>query len=369
MSTDTGSKNKLTPPNPMGGPWGIKITGVGAAMPDKVLTNEDLTAWMDTSDEWIRERTGIGERRIGGSTSGLSTEAARLAMAEAGVEPADIDQIVLATTSPDHVCPGTAPAVARELGINCGAFDVQAACSGWVYGLVVANGFVLQGMERILVIGAETLDRITDYHDRGTGILFGNGAGAAVVERDPSGNGQLLSWDLGSNGNYVHILYADHGDVLKMDGKEVFRQAVTVMERSAKASMEKAGVTADDIDLVVPPSGQRPDRRGGVEAARVLDGQDGHGAGAHRQHLGCVDPADPRRRPEGRPDLGRRHGVVPRFRGRDDVGQRRRALGRLTGRAEQAWPNPVPRYRTGEWEPAPVPGRTERRAGDEGAQA
>ncbi len=236
----------------MGGPWGLKITGVGATLPEKVLTNEDLTAWMDTTDEWIRERTGIAERRIGGSTSGLSTEAAQLALADAGVHPTEIDQVILATTSPDHVCPGTAPAVARELGILAGAFDVQAACSGWVYGLIVANGMLMQGMDRILVIGAESLDRITDYHDRGTGILFGNGAGAAVVERDESGAGQLLSWDLGSNGNYVHILYADHGDVLKMDGKEVFRQAVTVMQRSATASMEKAGLTADDIDLVIP---------------------------------------------------------------------------------------------------------------------
>ncbi len=233
-------------------PWGFKITGVGAALPEKVLTNDDLTAWMDTTDDWIRERTGIGERRIGGSTSGLATQAAERALSAAGVEPDSIDQIILATTSPDHICPGTAPAVARELGTNCGAFDLQAACSGWVYGLVVANGLLLQGMERILVIGAESLDRITDYHDRGTGILFGNGAGAAVVERDATGRGELLGWDLGSNGNYVHILYADHGDVLQMDGKEVFRQAVTVIQQSALATMEQAGVSASDIDLVIP---------------------------------------------------------------------------------------------------------------------
>jgi 3-oxoacyl-[acyl-carrier-protein] synthase-3 len=233
-------------------PWGFKLTGVGAALPEKVLTNDDLTAWMDTTDEWIRERTGIGERRIGGSTSGLATEAAQQALSAAGVEASSIDQIILATTSPDHICPGTAPAVARELGTDCGAFDLQAACSGWVYGLVVANGLLLQGMERILVIGSESLDRITDYHDRGTGILFGNGAGAAVVERDPSGQGQLLGWDLGSNGNYVHILYAEHGNVLKMDGREVFRQAVQVIQRSANATMEQAGVTASDIDLVIP---------------------------------------------------------------------------------------------------------------------
>ncbi|MEM9654460.1 MAG: beta-ketoacyl-ACP synthase III [Actinomycetota bacterium] len=243
-----------TAPRPMAGPWGLKIAGIGAVLPDKVLTNDDLSNMMDTTDEWIRERTGIGQRHVGGSTSGLSVEAARLAMEDAGVEVKDLDQIILATTSPDHICPGTAPAVARELGTLVGAFDLQAACSGWVYGLVVANGLLMQGMERILVIGAESLDRITDYHDRGTGILFGNGAGAAVVERSDigSGGGELLSWDMGSNGNYVHILYADHGDVLQMDGKEVFRQAVTVMQRSATASLERAGLTADDIDLVIP---------------------------------------------------------------------------------------------------------------------
>lgn len=236
----------------MNAPWGIKITGIGAALPDKVLTNNDLTAWMDTTDEWIRERTGIGERRIGGSTSGLATEAAQRALSDAGMAADDIDLLVLATTSPDHICPATAPAVARELGLNCGAFDVGAVCSGFVYALVVANGFLTQGMDRVLVIGAESLDRITDYHDRGTGILFGNGAGAAVVERDDTGKGQLLGWDLGSNGNYVHILYADHGDVLQMDGKEVFRQAVSVIQKTCKATMEQAGVTADDIDLVIP---------------------------------------------------------------------------------------------------------------------
>lgn len=236
----------------MTAPWGLKIAGIGSALPEKVLTNTDLTAWMDTTDDWIRERTGISERRIGGSTSGLATQAAQRALSDAGVEPDSIDLVILATTTPDHICPGTAPAVARELGLQCGAFDLQAACSGWVYGLVTANGLLLQGMDRILVIGAESLDRITDYHDRGTGILFGNGAGAAVVDRDDSGEGQLLGWDLGSNGNYVHILYADHGDTLNMDGKEVFRQAVSVIQKTCKATMEMAGVTADDIDLIVP---------------------------------------------------------------------------------------------------------------------
>ncbi len=232
--------------------WGFKLTGVGSALPEKVLSNQDLTAWMDTTDEWIRERTGISERRIGGSTSGLATQAAQRALDAAGVSPSSIDTVILATTSPDHICPGTAPAVARELGLECGAFDLQAACSGWVYGLVVANGLMLQGMNRVLVIGAESLDRITDYHDRGTGILFGNGAGAAVVERDDSGAGQLLGWDLGANGNWVHILYADHGDTLKMDGKEVYRQAVIAIQRTVQATLDRAGLTVADVDIVIP---------------------------------------------------------------------------------------------------------------------
>ncbi len=234
------------------GPWGFNIKGVGAALPDKVLTNQDLMSMMDTTDEWIRERTGISERRVGGSTSGLAIEAARLAMAEASVEAGDIEQIVLATTTPDYISPGTAPVVADALGMQCGAFDVQAVCSGWVYALVVANGLMLQGVDRLLVIGAEALDRITDYTDRGTGILFGNGAGAAVIERNPAGGGELLSWDLGSAGDYLHILYAEHGDVWQMDGKEVFRQAVTVIQHSAKTSLQRAGLTVDDIDLIVP---------------------------------------------------------------------------------------------------------------------
>jgi 3-oxoacyl-[acyl-carrier-protein] synthase-3 len=250
----SGTEPSTTPPPAVGvGPWGLKIAGVGTALPDKVLTNEEIATWMDTSDEWIRERTGIAERRLGGTTSGLALQAAQEALTEANVDAADIEQVILATTSPDYMLPGTAPAVANELGLQCGAFDLQAACSGWVYGLVMANGLIAQGMDNILVIGAETLDRMTDYNDRGTGILFGNGAGAAVVQRDTSGTGELLSWDLGSNGNYVHILYSEHGEkMMKMDGKEVFRQAVTVIQKSARITLERAGLTVDDIDLVIP---------------------------------------------------------------------------------------------------------------------
>jgi 3-oxoacyl-[acyl-carrier-protein] synthase-3 len=231
---------------------GFRFAGTGSALPPTIVTNDDLAEAIDTTDEWIRERTGISARHVGGSTSELSTQAASEAMERAGLGPGEIQQVILATTSPDYICPGTAPAVAHALGLDCGAFDVQAACSGWVYGLVLANGLLLQGVDNILVIGAESLDRITDYTARDTGILFGNGAGAAIVQRDPSGAGSILGWDLGANGEYVHILYAEHGDVLQMDGKEVFRQAVVAIQRTTKASLDMAGLTVDDIDLVIP---------------------------------------------------------------------------------------------------------------------
>lgn len=231
---------------------GFRFAGVGAALPEKVISNVDLTAAMDTTDEWIRERTGISARHVGSSTSELSIIAGREALERSGLQPADIGQVILATTSPDYICPGTAPAVAHSLGLDCGAFDLQAACSGWVYGLVVANGLMLQGLDNILVIGAESLDRITDYTARDTGILFGNGAGAAIVQQDPAGNGRILGWDLGANGAHVGILYSEHDGFLQMDGKEVFRQAVKVMQRSTNAALAMAGLTVDDIDLVIP---------------------------------------------------------------------------------------------------------------------
>lgn len=231
---------------------GFRFAGVGAALPEKVISNVDLTAAMDTTDEWIRERTGISARHVGSSTSELSIIAGREALERSGLQPADIGQVILATTSPDYICPGTAPAVAHSLGLDCGAFDLQAACSGWVYGLVVANGLMLQGLDNILVIGAESLDRITDYTARDTGILFGNGAGAAIVQQDPAGNGRILGWDLGANGAHVGILYSEHDGFLQMDGKEVFRQAVKVMQRSTNAALAMAGLTVEDIDLVIP---------------------------------------------------------------------------------------------------------------------
>ena len=231
---------------------GAVITGWGTALPDKVLTNDDLRAsGLETNHEWIVERTGIKERRIGGSTASLSVEAGRQAMEMAGLQPSQIDALVLATTTPDRTIPGTSSTVQYQLGLFCGAFDVNAACSGFAYALVVAHGLIAMGSERILVIGTDTLSRITDWDDRNTAVLFADGSGAVVLEA-VEGRGQLLGWDLDADGSAEEFLYADVGGYIKMDGKEVFRRAVRIMVDSAEKSMEAAGVHADDIALVVP---------------------------------------------------------------------------------------------------------------------
>jgi 3-oxoacyl-[acyl-carrier-protein] synthase-3 len=230
---------------------GIKVIGWGTALPEKVLTNADLAQMVDTNDEWIVERTGIRERRIGGTTAGLATEAGQKAIAMAGVDPSTIDLLILATTTPDQAVPATASSVQHALGLKCGAMDVNAACSGFTYSLAVAAGMAGIGAKRILVIGAETLSRITDWEDRGTCILFADGAGATLVEH-VDGQGGLLGWDVSSDGSLVHLLYADHGGYIHMNGKEVFRQAVRVMVDSSRRSLAQAGLTADDVALVVP---------------------------------------------------------------------------------------------------------------------
>ncbi len=231
---------------------GARFTGWGTALPDRVVTNDDLAAHMDTNDEWIVERTGIKERRWGGTTMGLSVEAGAKAIAMAGVDPLEIDLVILATTTPDQQVPATSASIQNALGLtNAGAMDLNAACSGFVYGLVAAHGMISMGSKKILLIGAETLSRITDQTDRNTAILFADGAGAVVIEAT-SGPGELISWDLSADGSAVNILNADIGGFLEMDGREVFRRAVRVMVDSGKKSMAAAGITADDLALVVP---------------------------------------------------------------------------------------------------------------------
>jgi 3-oxoacyl-[acyl-carrier-protein] synthase-3 len=213
------------------------------------VTNDDLAATMDTNDAWIRERTGIHRRHIGGTNAELSVESAGRAIAMAGIDPASIDALVLATTTPDRAVPATSATVQNALGLRCGAFDVNAACSGFVYALVNAHGLVAMGAERVLLIGTDILSRITDWTDRNTAVLFADGSGAAVLEAGP---GQLLGWDLDADGSAEDILYCDHGGFIQMDGKEVFRRAVRIMVDSAQKSMAHAGVKAEDIALIVP---------------------------------------------------------------------------------------------------------------------
>jgi 3-oxoacyl-[acyl-carrier-protein] synthase-3 len=228
------------------------ITGVGTYLPEGLVTNDDLSALMDTSDQWIVERTGIRTRHWSDEpTSKLATEACRRAMEAAGVGPRDIDLLILATCSPDFILPGSSALVQDALGLQCGAFDLGAACSGYVYSMVAAHGFLNMGMNRVLVVGSEQLSRIIDHHDRGTAILFGDGAGATVIEAVP-GEGGLLGWDLGVDGSAAKALYKEYDDFTKMDGKEVFRRAVRAMVDSAERALERAKMTMDDIDWVIP---------------------------------------------------------------------------------------------------------------------
>jgi 3-oxoacyl-[acyl-carrier-protein] synthase-3 len=232
---------------------GLRIVGWGTALPEKILTNRDLEAQLDTSDEWIRERTGIRERRIGDSTADLAIEAGREALEHAGVDPASIDMLVLCTTTPDQTVPATSARVHEALGIGGGAFDLNAACSGFVYGLVTAESLLAANPERhILLIGADVLSRITDWTDRSTAVLFGDGAGAVVLQGCSDEDGQLLASDVGVDGKLRGILYADLGGKMKMEGPEVFKSAVRAMVASSNRVIESAGCRAEEIALLVP---------------------------------------------------------------------------------------------------------------------
>jgi 3-oxoacyl-[acyl-carrier-protein] synthase-3 len=206
---------------------------------------------MDTSDEWIRERTGIQRRHVGSSTAELSIQSGRLAIEMAGIDPSSIDALVLSTTTPDRTVPATSATVQNALGLRCGAFDINAACSGFVYGLAVAQGLIAIGSRKVLLIGTDTLSRITDWTDRNTAILFADGSGAAVLEA-VDGPGDVLGWDIDADGSAEDLLYCDIGGFIHMDGKEVFRRAVRIMVDSANKSLLAAGLTIDDIAMVVP---------------------------------------------------------------------------------------------------------------------
>jgi 3-oxoacyl-[acyl-carrier-protein] synthase-3 len=254
------------------------IRGCGSYLPEKVLTNEELSGIVDTTDDWIVDRTGIRERHIaaeGELTSDLGLAAARRALEVAGIEAKEIDLIILATSTPDNTFPATAVTIQAELGITHGAaFDIQAVCSGFVYALAAADNFVKSGQyRRALVIGAETFSRILDWEDRTTCVLFGDGAGAVVIEAQQSGGKHsdrgILGSVLRSDGRFKNLLYVDGGPSstktvghLRMQGKEVFRFAVTAISEVIADTLKAHDLTAADVDWFVPHQANK----------RILDG-------------------------------------------------------------------------------------------------
>lgn len=254
------------------------VIGSGGYLPEKVLTNDELASSMNTSDEWIVARTGIRRRHIAAdneTTSDLGRKAALDAMSDAGVEAADIDLIVLATTTPDSTFPATAARIQAQLGMTKGAaFDIQAVCSGFVYGLGIADNFIKLGQAgKVLVIGAETYSRILDWTDRSTCVLFGDGAGAVVLSAEPangeSGERGVLSTHLHSDGRFYDLLYVDGGvsttqttGHLRMKGPEVFRHAVTKLAEVVREALAANNLTIDDINWLVPHQANK----------RIIDG-------------------------------------------------------------------------------------------------
>ncbi|HSG97960.1 MAG TPA: beta-ketoacyl-ACP synthase III [Woeseiaceae bacterium] len=244
-----------------------RIAGVGSFLPEKVLTNKDLEGMMDTSDEWIRERTGIKRRHIAAAdetTASMSLEAASRALAMAETDPSEIDLIVVGTCTPDKVIPATACIVQRQLGIEgCGAMDINAACSGFVYGLDYANRYMITGGgKKALVIGAETLSRITDWEDRTTAVLFGDGAGAVVLETSEEPG--ILATHIHANGAYEELLHTRHGVSLgfdascergasiEMNGNAVFKRAVGTFDAMTRETIADLDGHLDDIDWFIP---------------------------------------------------------------------------------------------------------------------
>ncbi|MDH2326114.1 ketoacyl-ACP synthase III [Cereibacter sp. SYSU M97828] len=238
------------------------VRGVGHYLPDRVVPNAEFEARIETSDEWIRSRTGIERRHFvaeGQTTADIAARAARAALADAGMGVADIDALIVATSTPDFTFPSAATMVQAELGMEQGfAFDVQAVCAGFIFALTNADGLIRSGQaKRVLVIGAETFSRLMDWEDRTTSVLFGDGAGALVLEAVEGKRG-ILAGDLHSDGRYRDLLYVDGGTstgktgVLRMQGKEVFRHAVEKLAATAHAALDKAGLTAEDVDWIVP---------------------------------------------------------------------------------------------------------------------
>ncbi|MDA0339065.1 MAG: ketoacyl-ACP synthase III, partial [Proteobacteria bacterium] len=240
------------------------VRGVGAYLPDRVMTNADLAKIVDTSDEWIVDRSGIRQRHIaadGEFTSDLAIAAGRQAIAAAGFDASDIDMVIVATATPDETFPATAVKVQASLGINQGAaFDIQAVCSGFIYGMSIADSMIRAGQsQRLLLIGAETFSRILDWEDRATCVLFGDGAGAVVLEGQEGGERGVLASKLRSDGTKHDLLYVDGGPSstqtvghLRMRGPDVFKHAVKNLSSIIENVLEDTGYVTSDIDWVVP---------------------------------------------------------------------------------------------------------------------
>lgn len=244
------------------------VVGYGHYLPERIVENAEFESSLDTTDEWIRTRSGIERRHFaaeGQHTSDLAAEAAKAALAQAGLAAGDIDAIVVATSTPDLTFPSVATMVQQKIGMERGfGFDVQAVCAGFVFALTTANGLILSGQaERVLVIGAETFSRIMDWTDRGTCVLFGDGAGALILEAQESAGTTadrgILSADLNSDGRYKDMLFVDGGvsstgtsGKLRMQGNALFRQAVEKLASTADAALHKAGLTHSDVDWIVP---------------------------------------------------------------------------------------------------------------------
>jgi 3-oxoacyl-[acyl-carrier-protein] synthase-3 len=242
--------------------------GVGHFLPERVVENAEFEDWLDTNDAWIQSRSGIQRRHFakdGELTSDLAYRASLDALKDAGIEASDIDAIIVATSTPDQTFPSTATKLQAKLGTTTGfAFDLQAVCAGFAYALTMANSLIVSGQaRRILVVGAETFSRIMNWEDRTTCVLFGDGAGAVILEAQ-SGKGTtedrgILACELNSDGQFNDLLYVDGGvsstqttGVLKMVGKEVFKHAVTKLASAGETALEKAGLTADDVSWIVP---------------------------------------------------------------------------------------------------------------------
>jgi 3-oxoacyl-[acyl-carrier-protein] synthase III len=230
------------------------IVGIGRYLPEKIVTNADLEKLMDTSDEWIRTRTGIEERRIADdntNTSDMGFAAAQKAIQDAGITPEDIDLILVATVTPDQPFPSVACMLQERLGAKkAAAMDVSAACAGFMYGIITGKQFVESGAyKHVLVVGVEKLSKITDWNDRNTAVLFGDGAGAVIVGEVSEGRG-ILSFELGADGTGAKHLYQD--EYIIMNGREVFKFAVRQMGESCINVLEKAGLTKEDVDFLIP---------------------------------------------------------------------------------------------------------------------